>query len=1097
MPYAATKNIKIRGMIVRTKSLKGVKLLMLVVVAALLTGAGSAWADWNLTTTELSTWAADSLWNRMRGDGKSGVKQDYITEFRLDLPTSVTLSRTVKDVDDNDVVEEAGFTISWGTIATAHANNVIISTDDDGNTSAEIKRFLPSNPNDPQFVNLPVTLTAGSGPGAVTHSRTLYLGIPRKGNISNLLTFASGTAEYVDEDTPVRIGAGKLKTLITGEDNGYEYTYSYTTPGPSFTPAGVSETGESGSVDFSHDDSETGVVGVGEYIATLTVSSDRYWGQVSQPFTVKGIVLTASDVALQVPESGGFTYINGFVNPTVVVSRGDMDFTKDTDFTTWTKYGGVNVGTDTLFVQGKSGKNISSWSADIVKIPFTIGKATVSAGVIVADRPYDGTDTVRWGVAGYVPTFTFETEDDGYASLVNPVYNTDYKITKAVYTNGGKATGDDVTTAEITIKIDTTKTWGRNHAFENGATEITIRDEEAVISKIPLLASYLKVTYPTNPRYTGEEHPVEVAFDTTKGLTDAVAPVILYTFPKGTHPDPDLADEVVAQEEPGVAPVKAGTYTVKAVILGGENFTEDAITLSTAYKINPRALPSTPVLSPSATQNIRSGAIAEISATVKPDTFGLTYQWFQIRKTEGAWTGNTGVFDTLPVSATEAVLSVNTSTPFDTSKYYVEVTVSHPLQADTTLRSAAVQINVNAEAKNIQEMTIDPIPALTYNGRPQNPTASSVKVTDNTGTAPKPLASPRDYTFVVDTARNVNAGLGGITIYGKGEYGYSTYRTYEIAKAALTPSIVTHVSTRIYNGAAQPVTISATPLVQSGVSYQRTGLGAVSEAVYISLSDSTASATAPTNAGSYVVQVKIGEGTNFLALDSLITLGSYTIVKKTPELADFTDYAVPTAPVLIQNAPVNIGEIKLPGSGYVLAVKYVNLGTGVSSTVSPTDTGTYRVTVEVVSGTNYNPSSAFTLGTYSIVLPQASVAEKDHVIPGDNVEQAVVAPISVVAGEFTVGPNPVAKVAGKVNFFWQGKALSGGTLYVFDGSGNVVTRVAVSDRGTTTDRRAIAGWNLVDAKGRPVAEGTYLVKGALSGKDGKKVKVSSILGVSK
>jgi hypothetical protein len=104
--------------------------------------------------------------------------------------------------------------------------------------------------------------------------------------------------------------------------------------------------------------------------------------------------------------------------------------------------------------------------------------------------------------------------------------------------------------------------------------------------------------------------------------------------------------------------------------------------------------------------------------------------------------------------------------------------------------------------------------------------------------------------------------------------------------------------------------------------------------------------------------------------------------------------------------------------------------------------------------------------------------------------------VQVVAGEFTVGPNPVAKASGKVGFFWQGKTIASGTLYVFDASGNLVTKVAVSDKGVNTARREIGSWNLT-AKGASVADGTYLVKGALVGKDGSKVKVSSVFGVAR
>jgi hypothetical protein len=43
--------------------------------------------------------------------------------------------------------------------------------------------------------------------------------------------------------------------------------------------------------------------------------------------------------------------------------------------------------------------------------------------------------------------------------------------------------------------------------------------------------------------------------------------------------------------------------------------------------------------------------------------------------------------------------------------------------------------------------------------------------------------------------------------------------------------------------------------------------------------------------------------------------------------------------------------------------------------------------------------------------------------------------------------------------------------------------------------RQIASWDLTDKKGRLVSEGTYLVKGVLLTRDGKREKVSITVGV--
>jgi flagellar hook assembly protein FlgD len=70
-----------------------------------------------------------------------------------------------------------------------------------------------------------------------------------------------------------------------------------------------------------------------------------------------------------------------------------------------------------------------------------------------------------------------------------------------------------------------------------------------------------------------------------------------------------------------------------------------------------------------------------------------------------------------------------------------------------------------------------------------------------------------------------------------------------------------------------------------------------------------------------------------------------------------------------------------------------------------------------------------------------------------------------------------------VQFFRNGALIKGATLHIYDASGNLVRSVK---SGT---------WDLRDAKGRPVSAGTYLVRGVVVGKDGKREMVSAVAGV--
>jgi|GEM_PF-1918098 len=149
--------------------------------------------------------------------------------------------------------------------------------------------------------------------------------------------------------------------------------------------------------------------------------------------------------------------------------------------------------------------------------------------------------------------------------------------------------------------------------------------------------------------------------------------------------------------------------------------------------------------------------------------------------------------------------------------------------------------------------------------------------------------------------------------------------------------------------------------------------------------------------------------------------------------------------------------------------------------------------------------------------PVTSILSPDRVIPnvGGNKDIGVENFQPVQALSFTAGPNPVTKSSGMVNFF-AGAPLAGalyaapirGTLTIYNASGNIVNKIRVTDdinRGgainrTRTDdadepRRIIGSWDLTDRKSRPVSEGTYLVKGTITTSDGKKERVSMMVGV--
>jgi len=120
--------------------------------------------------------------------------------------------------------------------------------------------------------------------------------------------------------------------------------------------------------------------------------------------------------------------------------------------------------------------------------------------------------------------------------------------------------------------------------------------------------------------------------------------------------------------------------------------------------------------------------------------------------------------------------------------------------------------------------------------------------------------------------------------------------------------------------------------------------------------------------------------------------------------------------------------------------------------------------------------------------------------PEDAVELALASALS--GGGFSVGPHSGGKRTVAVNFFRHGSRIENANIYIYDISGEVVKKVNIGDHSNGEPRddsaksgRHIGSWDLRDTKGRPVAGGTYLVKGELKMLGGEREYVSVVVDV--
>lgn len=220
----------------------------------------------------------------------------------------------------------------------------------------------------------------------------------------------------------------------------------------------------------------------------------------------------------------------------------------------------------------------------------------------------------------------------------------------------------------------------------------------------------------------------------------------------------------------------------------------------------------------------------------------------------------------------------------------------------------------------------------------------------------------------------------------------------QATKSQLTYSL----TDKTYNSKAQGVTV--TP---------KAGVGNVTVKY-------NGSATVPQNAGTYTVTVDVAEGTSYAAASN-IELGTFKINKAVPTKAQYT-YSLNAR---TYNAKAQgITAAPKAGAGKVTAVYY-----GAAKT-KPVNAGSYKITVDVSAGTNYQAAKNVVLGTFKInkaSLSSAKITVADHAWTGKKIKPAKVKfngvslKVSAISSKITYGSNKnvgkgTIKITGKGNF---------------------------------------------------------------------------------
>ena len=272
------------------------------------------------------------------------------------------------------------------------------------------------------------------------------------------------------------------------------------------------------------------------------------------------------------------------------------------------------------------------------------------------------------------------------------------------------------------------------------------------------------------------------------------------------------------------------------------------------------------------------------------------------------------------------------------------LTVSY--SSDNYYGSANVTITVDVKA--VTAAMIADISAQEYTGEAIEPTPA---VKDGTNA----LIEGKDFSF--SYSGNVNAGTATLTITGQGNYKGTANKDFTISPRSISgAAIVLDAESLEYNGEEQTVNIKSVTL----------GGKELLAADYTIVNDSNKA----TDANDSITLTIKGQG-NYT--ETVTTI--WKITKINPELADFQVTPAFAAGKLTLTYDGKAGSVvvekatdTISGMGDI-TVKYND------SAEAPVNAGSYKVTIDVSEGSNYNAVTGMEIGTLIIEKAQAPVLE--------------------------------------------------------------------------------------------------------------------------
>jgi len=749
-----------------------------------------------------------------------------------------------------------------------------------------------------------------------------------------------------------------------------------------------------------------------------------------------------------------------------------------------------------IVIQGKG-----NYSGRALKA-FTIERAPVNATVSVTggSKVYDGKPDIATEGSGPKAEVLFSGSTPALtAELATFDVGADFEFRSAKYSDSVAGVVCSLT-ARVALSGNSDK--AQNFRFAGASPDsVTLKAYGLTIAKRELQKTDVNFSIPANHYYNGQQRGVGAVSLKTPLLAGSGATVAtLYRYPVGMlKPDfnPSLAAVEVTPKDTTFVPKSAGSYGVLISVKGSQNIADIDLELTdyenpvdpVRYTINPPAGPviTYPLVTDTRAFSVRQGRSVNLKVSAKSPNAGvLSYKWFTV-ESDGI-TSTIKPMNIPGLTTTDSVLTISVSGEVGTSASYCAVVtntapsgVQDPRAVADTAEAFTVTVDTPPISMVNAKVAVNPEKVWYYTGYPVTPQGTDVTVSlpsyvDGADTTWTPIDAVH---YSLAYVSNVNVGTATLraSAVSTGNYQGTATTTFAVAKKQFGIVDIAYTESRVYTGDTLSALVKENPPM--------TGMGEISVRY-------DTSETVPVNAGDYDVYVNVTGGDNVSSSGGFQYLGVYTIKRVVPVAgaSGNLSYKDPASLKHVEgdsSVSYGIGDVTLKNvEGYTGAIAVLYNG----DDEVPVTAGQYTVTADI-SGDDNVESALLTLGIYTIKGKGDAVAESNREIPVAPVVATVsVAPVKATASGFTAGPSPVSK-NGAIKFF-SAKVVKSGSLYIFNASGDAVAKVSAN-----SGSGEIGSWNLKDNKGVPVAEGTYVIKGALAGKDGTREKVSFVFSVVK